>query len=1259
MNLPVPYSKQEILAPGEGLVRVIARPHPFREERIERYFPVGLSLQEMLEEIQPRPELRRHVNIALEKNNKVWIIPEDKFNSIRPKAETRIIMRAYPKGPAVAVIGAIAASAAGAAVASIPAIAALGPIVSGIIGAVVTTAVGYLFNAIVPVNKPKMSISPGARSISAKTAEAGERSPTLSGARNQLRPFEPVPVVLGKHRVIPAYGAKPYTEIIGDDQYLRVLVVWGVGEYDIQDIKIGDTLAESFSDVLVESRDGSGSNDLTLFPNTVVQEDLSIKLDEELTWHTRRTSNDTDEFTLDITWPEGIRQFDDDGGTSNYFVHVDAEYRRVGAATWTSFDPIKISTDTGDTIRRSLFARNLTRGQYEVRVRLHDGYTDSARVAWTPYWTALRSFKNEDPIQESNIAASVIRIKASDQLNGIVDTINGLIQLKCLDWTGLIWTKQATRNPASLFRYVLQGPANPFPLDDDRLDLISIQEWAEYCDEKGFEFNGVIDFATSIFDVLKDLGQAGRAMPINKDGKWGVAIDKEKTDVAQLFSERNSWGFKGKHTYIEPVHGFRVNFNNENADYQEDEVTIYADGYNASNATELRDLEFFGVTNPNQIHKLTRHRLAELSLRLGEYTLNTTFRNVIVTRGDLVRLNHSVALFGLGSGRVKELVTSSTTTTGVVLDELLTMEAAKTYALRFQLDDGSTLVRTLTTSAGESDTFTFDSAIDTSSGPSVGNLAAYGESSNETVELLVKSVDPGPDLSARLTLVDYAPAVFAADNKPIPAYQSKITSPSGDIPPPIPLINYIKSDEEALIRRKSGELIPTIKVSFSIPSGFETIVSEVQGQIRRNGDDFWLPIVSVNDAVGVLTFREVDEGSLYDIRIRTRSREGLVSNWSVVYEHEVVGFATLPDDVSSFYIQGNSLNWEYPNPPRDLAGFRLKYHNGSYSVWSNAEELHSNLITGPPFSLDTVPKGIQTIMIKAVDIVGNESENPATIVRNLGNVLVENVVEETDYHPGFAGDKLNCTVTSSTLVADSSGSWWLAESDHVIWKGQAGSDTWTTHYEKMRYIVDYTPSREGNIIVDLDITAPNGYTIGVSEEFPTTIWFGNDNIDHWEGNDDTTYWGGAEGDAIWTDDDSYEIWTDDDDDVWWTASNPTVWQRIPGKFEATGQPYRIRLFVPAGSDLTTLREFSVQLDVEDSEEALEDVSIAAGGTRLPVTKSFANIKVVNITLQDDGGSAATVRVFDKETTGPLVKAFDISGSTVSATVDARIQGYLE
>src|SRR5690606_6605734 len=77
---------------------------------------------------------------------------------------------------------------------------------------------------------------------------------SLSGARNALEPFGAVPRLYGRRRIYPKLGAKIYTEIVGNDQYLNVLCNAGYAPMRLSEFKIGETPIEEFAGVEIETR---------------------------------------------------------------------------------------------------------------------------------------------------------------------------------------------------------------------------------------------------------------------------------------------------------------------------------------------------------------------------------------------------------------------------------------------------------------------------------------------------------------------------------------------------------------------------------------------------------------------------------------------------------------------------------------------------------------------------------------------------------------------------------------------------------------------------------------------------------------------------------------------------------------------------------------------------------------------------------------------------------------------------------------------
>lgn len=151
-------------------------------------------------------------------------------------------------------------------------------------------------------------------------------------------------------------------------------------------------------------------------------------------------------------------------------------------------------------------------------------------------------------------------------------------------------------------------------------------------------------------------------------------------------------GFSAKKEFLtEPVQGLRMRFLNETRDFQEDERVVYADGYNETNATNVIEWEQDGVTNPDLIWKHGRLRLAELRLRPEVYTLNAEAESLTLRRGEHVRCQHDVTLWGIISGRVvSRALNSDGNLISIDLDELCAMEAGNPTASVFPLPPTST-----------------------------------------------------------------------------------------------------------------------------------------------------------------------------------------------------------------------------------------------------------------------------------------------------------------------------------------------------------------------------------------------------------------------------------------------------------------------------------------------------------------------------------------------------------------------------------------
>lgn len=356
----------------------------------------------------------------------------------------------------------------------------------------------------------------------------------------------------------------------------------------------------------------------------------------------------------------------------------------------------------------------------QVRVRRVTGDNPQPNAAWqythTVQLLSLTGYRNQSPAIDppnSKLAKTALTIQATAQLTGSMPPINAVVQTWCPDWDSATqtWITRQTSNPASLFRYVMQHPANPQRiLDSDistKLDLAQLQYWHEYCDQSRtitlngvtytykFEYNNIMGGQKGVIDVMREICAAGRASPAIVDGMWSVRIDEPRTQIVQHFSPHNSWGFQSTKGLPRLPDALRVQFIDEANDYVNSEIIVsYADK-NVDTAQLFESVQLPGITNIGAAADHARWHLAQVKARPEIYELNCDIEHIVCNRGDRVKVGHDVPMWGLGSGRIKTRIAANT----FALDEDLPIQLGKSYNMRVRSTNntGASLELTLKT----------------------------------------------------------------------------------------------------------------------------------------------------------------------------------------------------------------------------------------------------------------------------------------------------------------------------------------------------------------------------------------------------------------------------------------------------------------------------------------------------------------------------------------------------------------------------------
>lgn len=756
----------EILGPAD-VITVTAAVHPLKPHAEILILPAGLSLSEIVEEVARRchvSRLARGADVSVSGH----AVDQALWQRVRVKSGAHVTVRARAGKAIGGILKSVLMIALSVAASFIVGPAGLGiaAAIGGTAGQVVASLAagaimmvgGLAINALFPPTQTR--------------SEDNNPSYSISAGRNGASKWGPIPVVLGKIRALPKYAALPYTEFEGDDQYLRLLFVWGYGPMKIEDIRIGDTSIAEFEGVEIETFEGYGDDpEQTIYPSEVVQDDLSIDPAHNVPV-TRTSADEADEVVLDFVAPAGLCHVNKKGKREGKNVDFKIEMSVAGANNWVGKGNVRLSGATNDPVRRS-FRYRVAKGRYDIRVTRLSPDENTTRDFSDVTWTAIKSFRVDNPpiTFGKPLAITALRIKASKQLNGVVDTLNALVTSVGKSWNGSTWLDaKETRNPGDLMRLVLQGPANARAVPDSRLDLSGLAAFADHCSAKGYTFDMYRDFTASVRDTLRDIAAAGRGVPTFRDGKWSVAWEEASAPVVQHFTPRNSRDFRWSQTYRTLPQGLRCKFVNAEKDYIEDELLCFADGYNKDNAKLYEQAEFPGVTSREIVYKHGLYRHADAKERPAIYTFTVDFEHLVAQRGDRVAMAYDVVQQGLASGRIVAVSNQQLT-----LDEPAIMEAGKFYGIRVRRRDGTSVVRQVTTNPGVQSVITISG-----SPPEAGDLYTFGIRDQETGIYRILRIRPGNDLSAEVDLVDDGPNVQNGD--------SATDIPTGTVTPP-PLIS--------------------------------------------------------------------------------------------------------------------------------------------------------------------------------------------------------------------------------------------------------------------------------------------------------------------------------------------------------------------------------------------------------------------------------------------------------------------------------------
>lgn len=767
-----------------------------------------------------------------------------------------------------------------------------------------------------------------------------------------------------------------------------------------------------------------------LFPQDVHDEPLQVKLTSASEPQLRTTQAKAREIAIEVVFGGGLfhAQNMPPGKLADNQVNMRIEYSRSGANEWLTAFNGQIRGRQRTPLywgkRWTVDPDASPNGAYDVRIYPTFGHDGQRNIAEC-YWIALRTIGTAEPLPVRGLAATAIRIRASGQLSGQLSELSAVGQTIAKTWDAVseAWVWKPTSNPAALDRMVIQHAHVPYRLEDAGVDLAMMREWAEYCDANGLEYNGYLDSETTVGRLREDIGRMGHASPSLRDVKRSVVIERPQTVPVRMFTPRNTWGFGGELTYPEPPHAFRVAFVNAAKEYKVDEIVVYDDTHSDGTATLFERLEPPGLTDAAIAHKYARRELARRVIQRENVRFHTDFEFLACERGDLIAYQHDAMAVGLGSGRVVSLGIEAGRVATVTIDERVTMRSGESYVLRAKRVVDGRLRTDLYAIVGLSVTLddvpdwdalsNFDDAPlaqrETTlqlanppliaDAPAVGDMVAFGISGRETIPMVLKDIEPGENLTARLTCV---PQLNYTDG-PIPDYDARVTAPRQL---PAPVVVETLSGATVMAAGVNRVLQPRVVFRLDPPriADLQLII-----HLRVSGTDAgWSQAALERRTVTEAVISGVDEGQVYDFRLQYLHRDYFTSPTTEITSHTVVGATADPEPLTGLTIAtiGGAvlLRWD---DPADL----------DVQIGGWIDFRHSPLLTGATWQASTsigrsvkgdqtwayLPLKPGTYFARVYDSGGRAASSESSITTEQISALDYAPVAEVVEHPAFMG----------------------------------------------------------------------------------------------------------------------------------------------------------------------------------------------------------------------------------------------------------------
>ncbi len=858
----------------------------------------------------------------------------------------------------------------------------------------------------------------------------------FEGIQDTAGAGRPIPFVYGRVRT-GGHFLQSFERAITGQQVadglttLHTLMGIGIGPMkSITAIEINGNQISTIADVTTEKRLGTADQaPMDGFAELVFEVIHQRPIRRQDGWLTFITTRTVEAVEITFRFPGGLLQADKRGNPHPYDVAFEVELREFGAgsnviiATATK----TVSAVSRNPIKGQVKVEGLKLSLYEIKIRrttLDDEEQPNSLAFNSISEVYALSEIVYEPKAHPGIAMVGLKQVPSAQLNSQVPTnytflVEGFDNVRIYSDAStyaLGWTDNPAWCCAHFITSLIHGLGDKY--DWTNLDIPAFLAWAQYCDapvadgeggtEKRATFNHVFDVVEPADETVGMFAQGSGAIVLKRGSKWTVVLDQVDAMV-WVANEGNMAPGTFRLDYLPAgsiANRIQVAYADEDRNYERetyfDELPDIAPG--APYVEASRSL--WGVTRRSQVAREVRRLLLHNKLGRTEVSLESGLDALRLSVGSVFGVATLAAGIGKASGR---LLAVDSTLSQLTIDDEVTIEAGKVYEIvvHHAAGDAISTKRVVNAPGATEVLFAQDTAWAGAIAP--GDTYSLGEFESAVEKYRCVECTVGHDFRRRIRGRKYDPAVYTFELDSLP---TRIVS---GIPDP--------------------RLVPPDPTDMTV---FERPETNADGSLQVVLDVDWLPPISA-----ILDHFEVwarIEGSLnFDLKGVTHT--GHFTIYGVLapgftYEVSVVavsanGMRKAPASGVKAFVMTAGIVTQPPNPvnlrasiidgslvavvdpiPEEALGLGGHYEWRIGSTWN--QSVLADKTKGNRLELKSYARGSTSILVKAVNSIGNKSKTAASTAIILYGQIEENIVLSQEESPSWPGVRTGFTIEGGT-----------------------------------------------------------------------------------------------------------------------------------------------------------------------------------------------------------------------------------------------------